>query len=1427
MSPQLRSHIPFVLASLFVFCLSVNSVSAGTRIQASDLTFLGTISITHSDGGCANTPNARETGLTYNPSGNGGAGSFYIPGRQGTHCVAEITKPAVGGMATFIQNYTDPTGGTANQIGDCYNGCFMGGQLIYNNNLYLTAFSYYDAAFTANKSIWRHNLTLSNQSGRVGPVAAGPGNQGTYNQYMDNVPSAFQSMLGGPAVIGGCCFSIISRTSLGPALYAFDPENLGTVVPLVGYPDGHQTLNAWGASGAHPEANPTTKMGAVSFVEGTDTVLFVGTTGKGQYCYGGSECNDPQYPDTKGAHAYPYVHYMWAYDVNDLAQVKSGAKQMWDVLPYAMWEMPSLGDVSDEWSAIGMAFDSANSRLYILKSRENGAAWPQMYVYNVNATPDTTPPTSPTSLSATSPSQSSITVSWTAATDNIAVTNYQVERCLGLSCSNFTQVGTPTTSPFTDTGLTASTGYSYHVRAVDAAGNVSGWSNVVGATTQAPDTTSPSTPTILQASASSSSTIDLTWTASTDNIAVTQYKLERCQGSSCTTFTQIGTPTTNSYSDSGLTASTTYRYRVRATDAAGNNSSYSSIAQASTPQAPPSPTFVSEYETPWNTSSSPKTTSNFSVQSGDTLVAYAVNEDGGQALSTPPAGTLQGTWTLQQSQTAGSYTGLRLWTMQVSSNQTNVNVSFSNGGNTFGGDVLHFRNTSGIGVTAQANNSTGNPSLTLTNVQENSTIVMVNGDWSAKTGTRTYNTTSAGSFTETSYYADGSSYGVEAGYYANAGTAGNKTIGLTAPTGMKWAIAGVEVKGSGSSGSGDTTPPTSPTNLAANATSSSSITVSWAAATDNVGVVRYDIERCTGLSCSTFAQVGTASNSPFTDTGLTASTGYSYHVRAVDAAGNTSGWSNVVGATTQSGSGSGTACNTVNVGTATQLTNAVNTANSNASCSTTILVADGTYTLSAMLAITAPNMTVKGSSGDRTKVILQGDAMSSTANVKEIFYVNANNFTIENMTLQRVGWHTVQVVGENNRDNFVARNMVFRDAYEQIIKISQDVNNPNVTGDNGLIENSLFEYTAGIGPEYYIGGIDIHGGSNWIIRGNTFKNIISPDTAVAEHAVHIWDAPASNNLVEKNLIINCDRGIGFGLGDRGNSGGIIRNNMIYHAAGNGSFVDVPIGLETSPNTQVYNNTIYLANNYPNAIEYRFTATTGVTVKNNLANKAVLARDGATGTASNNITNAQSSWFTNVSQGDLHLANGTTSANNAGTTVSGLTDDYDGNTRPQGGGIDIGADEYVTSSTFSSCSTITPTNFTDPTFTGYGAPYDVFASNTPLISTQCSSADTHTLTATLGIPGDTTRIVYTKGYYYDPGINDWTSFTGTCTGALNGEWCQGSVATSITDTDISTASVSDPSYLVGFTCRSQNGSWKCGCRDTACANFYWQVQGGGM
>jgi len=96
------------------------------------------------------------------------------------------------------------------------------------------------------------------------------------------------------------------------------------------------------------------------------------------------------------------------------------------------------------------------------------------------------------------------------------------------------------------------------------------------------DTTAPSVPANFSATAVSSSQINLTWTASTDNIGVTGYRIYRCQGSGCTPSTQIGTATTNSYSNTGLTANTTYVYRVTAYDAAGNISGQSTSASAST-----------------------------------------------------------------------------------------------------------------------------------------------------------------------------------------------------------------------------------------------------------------------------------------------------------------------------------------------------------------------------------------------------------------------------------------------------------------------------------------------------------------------------------------------------------------------------------------------------------------------------------------------------------------------------------------------------------------------------------------------------------------------------------------------------------------------------------------------------------------------------
>ncbi len=102
-----------------------------------------------------------------------------------------------------------------------------------------------------------------------------------------------------------------------------------------------------------------------------------------------------------------------------------------------------------------------------------------------------------------------------------------------------------------------------------------------------PDTTPPTAPTNLTATAASAAQINLSWTASTDNVGVTGYKVERCSGASCSNFAQIATPTATTFNDTGLTASTSYSYRVRATDATNNLSSFSSTATTSTPAAGP------------------------------------------------------------------------------------------------------------------------------------------------------------------------------------------------------------------------------------------------------------------------------------------------------------------------------------------------------------------------------------------------------------------------------------------------------------------------------------------------------------------------------------------------------------------------------------------------------------------------------------------------------------------------------------------------------------------------------------------------------------------------------------------------------------------------------------------------------------------------
>lgn len=187
--------------------------------------------------------------------------------------------------------------------------------------------------------------------------------------------------------------------------------------------------------------------------------------------------------------------------------------------------------------------------------------------------PDTTPPTAPSGLTATAASPTKVNLSWTASTDP----NSSVAKYLVLRNGNVIATVTAPATTYADTTVVANTNYSYQVEAQDGAGNTSPLSNAASVTTPNPaDTTPPSVPGNVAAVAVSSTQVNLSWTASTDNIGVAGYTVYR-------NGTKVGTTAGTSYGDGTVSAGTSYNYTVSAYDGAGNQSAQSPAVSVATP----------------------------------------------------------------------------------------------------------------------------------------------------------------------------------------------------------------------------------------------------------------------------------------------------------------------------------------------------------------------------------------------------------------------------------------------------------------------------------------------------------------------------------------------------------------------------------------------------------------------------------------------------------------------------------------------------------------------------------------------------------------------------------------------------------------------------------------------------------------------------
>ncbi len=530
--------------------------------------------------------------------------------------------------------------------------------------------------------------------------------------------------------------------------------------------------------------------------------------------------------------------------------------------------------------------------------------------------PDTEAPSAPSSLVVSNVTQTTADLAWTASTDNVAVTGYDVYQ-------GNTVIATVTSTNYNVTGLTASTNYTFSVKAKDEAGNISSASNTIGVTTTtAPDTEAPTAPTSLAVSNVTQTTVDLAWTASTDNIAVTGYDVY--QGN-----TVIATVTSTNYNVTGLTAATNYTFSVKAKDEAGNVSAASNtigVTTATVPdtEAPTAPTSLAvsnvtqtTADLAWTASTDNIAVTGYDVYQGNTVIATVTSTNYNVTGLTAATNY---TFSVKAKDEAGN--------VSIASNNVNVTTISGTGSTnelliseyvegTSYNKAIEIANFTGASVNLanysiqKATNGGGawDSTLALSGTLANGQVyVIVNNSASTalKAKANLNSTSSVMSFNGNDAVAlfKGSTL-IDVVGNPNISTTFGQDVTLqrkssistpnTTYTSSEWnVLANDTFSGLGThliDGFVDSEAPTVPINLIVSNVTETSANIAWSASTDNIAVTGYDIYQENTV-------IATVTSTNYNITGLTTNTTYTFFIKAKDEAGNTSLASNNVNITT-------------------------------------------------------------------------------------------------------------------------------------------------------------------------------------------------------------------------------------------------------------------------------------------------------------------------------------------------------------------------------------------------------------------------------------------------------------------------------------------------------------------------------------------------
>ena len=344
----------------------------------------------------------------------------------------------------------------------------------------------------------------------------------------------------------------------------------------------------------------------------------------------------------------------------------------------------------------------------------------------------------------------------------------------------------------------------------------------------------------------------------------------------------------------------------------------------------------------------------------------------------------------------------------------------------------------------------------------------------------------------------------------------------------------------------------------------------------------------------------------------------------------------------------------------------------------TILVADGHYLIPRYVEIQANGVTLRGASGQRQRVILDG----LRSNHHELLGVRAcSGVTIADLTIQNARTNGFKINSETNVQRLTIRNCIIHNIWQRGVKGVKvpQTNRETVRPKNCRIQYCLFyndrpkrlsDDPADIANGNYIAGIDVMYAKDWTISDNVFVGIQGA-TGEGRGAIFLW-FDAQNCAIERNVIIDCDVGLQLGNAHRADNveyhcvGCIARNNFITRAP------EAGIVTVYTKDCKILHNTIHDPHSRLNRLIRTVFTNDGLLVANNLLSGPGMSNEsdskiGFTGNLIKDMTAA----FVDPARGNLHLTQAATEAIDKAVTPDEVTEDIDRQprTRP-----DIGADE---------------------------------------------------------------------------------------------------------------------------------------------------------